>query len=89
MKKIIIAAMATLFISGAFAQTAPSKMDDKKMEKKMDDKKMMEEKKMMEDKKMAEYKKMSGNKMMNGKNMTKKKRKQKKIADKPMTDAKM
>ena len=49
MKKNILVAMATLFISGAYAQTAPSKMDDKKMEKKMmNDKKMTNVKKRKE-----------------------------------------
>ena len=44
MKRIIITAIAMIFTAGVFAQTDPSKMEDKKMEKKMEDKKMMDDK---------------------------------------------
>lgn len=67
MKKIIIAAIVTIFTTGAFAQTmTPSKMGDSKMETKMSDKKMAKNKKMMDKKKMDDDKKMIDDKKMMG-----------------------
>ena len=52
MKKILLTAIATLFVAGVYAQSSPSKMDDKQMDPKMDSK--MDSK--MKDGKMSEQK---------------------------------
>ena len=60
MKKILLTAIATLFVAGIYAQSSTPKMDDKKMENsKMDDSKMENSK--MDDSKMG------NSKMKNGK----------------------
>lgn len=66
MKKILLTVFATIFVAGVYAQSSPSKMDDKKMENdKMGDSKMQEGK--MNDDKMGDSKmqegKMSDHKM--------------------------
>ncbi|CAN5622011.1 hypothetical protein BH11BAC1_BH11BAC1_13020 [soil metagenome] len=49
MKKILLTAVATLFIAGAYAQSSTSKMDDNKMDNKMQDDKMLGNKMEMKD----------------------------------------
>ncbi|MEO8085608.1 MAG: DUF6799 domain-containing protein [Bacteroidota bacterium] len=49
MKKILLTAVATLFIAGVYAQSSTSKMDDNKMENKMQDDKMDGKKMEMKD----------------------------------------
>lgn len=64
MKKILLTAIATLFVAGVYAQSSPSKMDDKKMDSKMDSK--MQNGKMSEQKmEMKEGVMMIDNKVIN------------------------